>query len=224
MLALINHIPVEVAGLTLLDLNATPLFGANALLKASFDKAFSALALVIMSPLMCLIALMIKLDSPGPILFRQKRHGWDGHHIDVFKFRTMYHAQAVDGPADQARRYDPRITRVGSLLRRCSIDELPQFFNVLRGDMSVVGPRPHPIELNQNYTGQIDAYMQRHRVRPGITGWAQVHGFRGETDTLEKMQRRVDYDLYYIEHWSLWLDIKIILRTILGGWMSENAY
>lgn len=224
MLALINHVPREIAGMTVIDLNASPLDGHNAVLKATFDKAFSALVLLLLAPLFCLISLAIKLDSGGPVFFRQKRHGWDGHIIRVLKFRTMKH---VDSPADgvrQAVRNDPRVTAVGGILRRSSLDELPQFINVLRGDMSVVGPRPHPLLLNESFVGQIDAYLQRHRVKPGITGWAQIHGFRGETNTLDKMQKRVEYDLYYIEHWSLWLDVKIIMRTLVGGWSGDGAY
>jgi putative colanic acid biosynthesis UDP-glucose lipid carrier transferase len=224
MLALLNHIPSEIAGMTVINLNASPLDGHNALLKSAFDKLFSALALVLLCPLFCLLAIAIKLDSRGPVFFRQRRHGWDGKIIHILKFRTMYLDESLADVGRQAVRADPRVTRVGRLLRRTSLDELPQFINVLLGDMSVVGPRPHPVTLNENYVGRIDAFMQRHRVKPGITGWAQVHGLRGETETLEKMQRRIDYDLYYIENWSLWLDVKIILRTLLGGWMGESAY
>jgi putative colanic acid biosynthesis UDP-glucose lipid carrier transferase len=224
MLALLNHMPAEVAGMTVIDLNASPLSGYNTALKSAFDKIFAVTALIIMSPLLCFIVLAIKLDSRGPALFRQQRHGWDGSIIQILKFRTMKHVQDGENPYQQAVKHDPRITRVGSILRRTSLDELPQFFNVLRGEMSVVGPRPHPLELNESFNQQIEAYMQRHRVKPGITGWAQVHGLRGETETLEKMQKRVEYDLYYIENWSMWLDIKIIIRTILGGWTNESAY
>jgi putative colanic acid biosynthesis UDP-glucose lipid carrier transferase len=224
MLALINHVPGEIAGMTVIDLNASPLDGHNAVLKATFDKVFSALVLVLLAPLLCLISLAIKLDSRGPVLFVQKRHGWDGRIIRVLKFRTMKQADSLAGEDRQAVRDDPRVTAVGRILRRSSLDELPQFLNVLRGDMSVVGPRPHPLSLNESFIGQIDAYMQRHRVKPGITGWAQIYGFRGETETLDKMQKRVEYDLYYIEHWSLWLDIKIIMRTLVVGWSGDSAY
>lgn len=224
MLALLNHMPTEVAGMTVIDLNASPLSGYNTVLKGAFDKAFSMIALLITSPLLCFLAVAIKLDSPGPILFRQPRHGWDGNVIQVLKFRTMKHAEDSERHYQQAIRGDPRVTKVGGILRRTSLDELPQFFNVLKGEMSVVGPRPHPLELNESFNEQIEAYMQRHRVKPGITGWAQVHGLRGETETLGKMQKRVEYDLYYIENWSMWLDIKIIFRTILGGWTNESAY
>lgn len=223
-LRLINHMPIEIAGLTVIDLNASPLAGQNIMVKSVFDKLFSLAVLILLSPVLLLIALAVKLDSPGPVLFRQTRHGWDGKPIQVFKFRTMHDKQENPEQYQQATRGDQRVTRTGRFLRRTSLDELPQFFNVLTGDMSIVGPRPHPLELNEAFVEQIDAYMQRHRVKPGITGWAQINGFRGETDTLDKMKNRVDYDLYYIEHWSLWLDIKIILRTMGMGWMDENAF
>lgn len=223
MAALLSHVPVEIAGMTVIDLNASPLSGHNAVLKDLFDKLFSLAVLLLITPLMLVIALLIKFDSPGPVLFRQRRHGWDGKIINILKFRTMVQ---VDEPGQerQATRNDPRLTRVGAFLRRTSLDELPQFFNVLGGDMSVVGPRPHPVALNESFLQQIDVYMQRHRVKPGITGWAQVNGLRGETDTLDKMQKRVEYDLFYIEHWSLWLDMKIIIRTLASSWKDENAY
>ena len=224
MLALINHVPGEIAGMTVIDLSASPLDGHNAMLKALFDKVFAALALVLLAPLMCVIAVAIKLESKGPVFFLQQRHGSDGRIIRIFKFRTMKDTDIAADKSRQAVRNDPRVTTVGRVLRRSSLDELPQFINVLLGDMSVVGPRPHPLSLNEEFVEQIDAYMQRHRVKPGITGWAQIHGFRGETQTLEKMQRRIEYDLYYIEHWSLWLDVKIIIRTLIAGWTGDNAY
>ncbi len=224
MLALLNHIPSEVAGMMVIDLNASPLTGPNSLIKAAVDVIVAVSALAILSPVFAIIALLIKGGSPGPIFFKQKRHGWDGKVINVLKFRSMRDDNAHTDGSKQAQRDDPRITRIGRFLRRTSLDELPQFINVLMGDMSVVGPRPHPVALNKNFVRRIDAYMQRHRVKPGITGWAQIHGLRGETETLDKMQQRVQYDLYYIEHWSLWLDIKIIARTLLGGWAGNNAY
>jgi putative colanic acid biosynthesis UDP-glucose lipid carrier transferase len=224
MLPLLNHVPSEVAGMTVVDLNASPLTGHNTLVKAAFDKLIAVTALALTAPLLALIAVLIKLDSPGPIFFRQQRHGWDGRVINVLKFRTMLESPAQGDDARQAQHNDPRVTTVGRVLRKTSLDELPQFINVLRGEMSVVGPRPHPLALNHSYAGRIDAYMQRHRVKPGITGWAQVHGLRGETETLEKMQRRIEYDLYYIEHWSLWLDFRIILLTLATGWGGANAY
>jgi putative colanic acid biosynthesis UDP-glucose lipid carrier transferase len=224
MLTLLNHVPSEVAGMTVVNLNTSPLSGHNTLIKAAVDKLIALTALVLTAPLLGLIALLIKLDSPGPVFFRQKRHGWDGRVINVLKFRTMRESTAQDDDARQAQQNDPRVTSIGRVLRKTSLDELPQFINVLRGEMSVVGPRPHPLALNHSYAGRIDAYMQRHRVKPGITGWAQVHGLRGETETLEKMQRRIEFDLYYIEHWSLWLDIRIILLTLATGWGGANAY
>ncbi|MGV6827644.1 MAG: undecaprenyl-phosphate glucose phosphotransferase [bacterium] len=224
MLALINHTPGEIAGMTVIDLNASPLTGQNVLVKAVFDRLFAAIVLTLLSPLLLGIAILIKLDSQGSVLFRQQRHGWDGKTINVLKFRTMVDASQQDEGFQQAKRDDKRVTRTGKWLRRTSLDELPQFLNVLRGEMSVVGPRPHPLALNESFKDEINAYMQRHRVKPGITGWAQIHGYRGETDTLDKMQNRVDYDLYYIEHWSLWLDIKIILRTVFSGFVGDNAY
>jgi Undecaprenyl-phosphate glucose phosphotransferase len=224
MLTLLNHTPSEAAGMTVIDINASPLMGHNTLIKAAIDKLIAVIALTLLAPVMLVIACVIKLNSPGPVLFRQKRHGWDGRVIQILKFRTMYQAPVNADDARQARANDPRITSIGRFLRNTSLDELPQFINVLCGDMSVVGPRPHPLALNHSFSGRIDAYMQRHRVKPGITGWAQIHGLRGETETLDKMQRRIEYDLYYIEHWSLWLDIKIILRTLVSGWVGSNAY
>lgn len=216
-----EHRTSEVAGISLVELNATPLDGPDGLLKEAFDRSVAALSLLLLGPLLLLIGLLVRLDSPGPALFRQPRHGGDGRIIQVLKFRTMAHQQETE--ERQARPRDPRFTRLGAFLRRYSLDELPQLLNVLRGDMSLVGPRPHPVSLNQSFWHQLDAYMQRHRVKPGITGWAQVHGLRGLTDTVDKMQQRLDHDLYYIEHWSLWLDLKILLRTILRGW-NNNAY
>lgn len=222
LLDLMGHVPSEVAGMTAIELNASPLKGANALLKALVDRLGAALLLVLLSPLFLLVALAIRLDSPGPVLFHQSRHGGLGNIIEVYKFRTMRH-DPVAG-YQQATRHDPRVTRVGALLRRTSIDELPQLLNVLKGSMSLVGPRPHPVELSHEFTDKVYAYMQRHRLKPGITGWAQVHGYRGETDTIEKMARRVEHDLYYIENWSLWLDIRILAMTVLSAWTGRNAY
>src|SRR5690606_21619509 len=157
-----------------------------------------------------LIAALIKATSPGPVFFTQWRHGWDGKPFKVYKFRTMRAHYEPEGSVTQARRDDPRATPIGRLLRSTSLDELPQLFNVLRGDMSIVGPRPHAVAHNEFYKDRIDSYMERHRVKPGITGWAQVNGLRGRTETVETMRRRVELDLYYIEHWSLWFDIKIL--------------
>jgi Undecaprenyl-phosphate glucose phosphotransferase len=224
MLALLNHLPSHVAGMTVIELNASPLTGPNTLVKAAVDKLIALAALAVLAPVFAAIAIIIKLDSPGPVFFVQKRHGWDGKVIQILKFRTMHHAPTDAQNARQAQYNDPRITSVGGFLRKTSLDELPQFINVLRGDMSVVGPRPHPVALNESYLNRINAYMQRHTVKPGITGWAQIHGYRGETETLEKMQRRIDYDLYYIEHWSLALDLRIMALTMIKGWTGRNAY
>jgi len=157
------------------------------------------------------------------VLFRQRRYGLDGRPIMVWKFRSMC-VQENDDNVRQATRNDARITPLGAFLRRTSLDELPQFFNVLRGDMSIVGPRPHAVAHNEQYRKQVSGYMLRHKVKPGITGWAQINGWRGETDTLDKMQKRVEFDLEYIEHWSVWLDIKIILLTLFKGFLNKNAF
>ncbi|MDD3609760.1 MAG: undecaprenyl-phosphate glucose phosphotransferase [Halothiobacillaceae bacterium] len=223
-LRLLNHAVSDVLGLPMLDLSATPMTGINRVVKAVEDRVFAALILLLISPLMLLIALGVKLSSPGPVLFRQMRHGWDGRMIEIYKFRSMKPHDENEGEVTQAKRADPRVTRFGAFLRRTSLDELPQFINVLQGRMSIVGPRPHAVAHNEQYKDQIDQYMLRHRVKPGITGWAQVNGFRGETDTLEKMRQRVEYDLYYIEHWSLWFDVKIILLTLVRGFVHRNAY
>jgi len=222
VLRLLGHRASEIAGMTVIELNATPLDGPDALVKAVLDRLIAGVLLVLLAPLLLLIVVAIKLDSRGPVLFGQPRHGGGGRVIRVLKFRSMRPGDAND--ARQVRRDDPRVTRVGRLLRRTSLDELPQLFNVLRGEMSLVGPRPHPLALNEAYSGRLAAYMQRHRVKPGITGLAQINGYRGETDTLEKMQKRLDYDLEYIESWSLGLDFRILLRTALTGWLDRNAY
>ncbi len=221
---LLNHGLTEIAGLAAIDLTVTPLSGINRFLKACEDRILAAVILILLSPLMLAIAIGVKLSSPGPVLFRQHRHGWDGRPFTVYKFRTMVVHQEKPGRITQARRDDPRVTPFGAFLRRTSLDELPQLFNVLRGEMSLVGPRPHPVELNERYKGLIEAYMLRHKVKPGMTGWAQVNGWRGETDTLEKMERRVEYDLYYIENWSLWFDLKILFLTFSRGFVHRNAY
>jgi putative colanic acid biosynthesis UDP-glucose lipid carrier transferase len=222
LLRLLRHRASEVAGMTLIELNATPLDGPDAIVKAVLDRVLALVLLLVLSPLLLLVALAIRIESPGPVLFSQPRHGGGGRVIKVLKFRSMVHEHNPD--SRQARRDDPRVTRVGALLRRSSLDELPQLINVLRGEMSLVGPRPHPLALNQEYSDRLGAFMQRHRVKPGITGLAQIEGFRGETDTLEKIQKRLECDLYYIENWSLWMDLKILVRTALSGWIDRNAY
>ncbi len=222
--SLLNYGISQVAGLPVLDLNRSPMSGLNRLIKALEDRVLALVIILVIAPLMLMIALGIKLSSPGPVLFRQKRHGWNGEEITVLKFRSMAEHVEPGGQVTQARRADPRVTRFGAFLRRTSLDELPQFFNVLQGSMSVVGPRPHAVEHNRQYMRLVEGYMLRHKVKPGITGWAQVNGLRGETDSLDKMQRRVEYDLYYIEHWSLWLDIAIVLLTLVRGFISPRAY
>jgi Undecaprenyl-phosphate glucose phosphotransferase len=223
-LRLLRRPMTDVAGLPVVELSVSPMSGGNRLLKALEDRILALLILILVSPLLLAIAAAVKLTSPGPILFRQKRHGWGAREIEIYKFRTMVQTPNAGEHALQARRNDPRVTRIGRFLRRTSLDELPQFINVLQGRMSIVGPRPHPLWLSRQHMELIDAYMKRHKVKPGITGWAQINGFRGETDTLEKMQKRVEYDLYYIENWSLWFDIKIILMTPLSGFTHRNAY
>lgn len=222
--SLFNHSLSEIAGIPVINLSASPLEGGNRLIKELEDRVLALLILILISPLMLLIALGVKLSSPGPVLFRQLRHGWDGKPIEVWKFRTMYVHREDAGVVTQAKRNDPRVTPLGAFLRRTSLDELPQFINVLQGRMSIVGPRPHAIEHNEMYRELVDQYMRRHKVKPGITGWAQVNGLRGETDTVDKMRRRVEYDLYYIEHWSLWFDLKIIFLTLFKGFVHKNAY
>lgn len=173
------------------------------------------------------IALAIKLDSPGPVLFRQKRYGRNNKLIGVLKFRSMYHHARDPNGTQLTTRNDPRVTRVGAFLRRTSLDELPQFFNVIRGEMSVVGPRPHALLCKAGgvlYQDAVENYDWRHRIKPGITGWAQVNGWRGETETVDQIRKRVEHDIYYIENWSLLLDVKIIFKTIFGGFTGRNAF
>jgi Undecaprenyl-phosphate glucose phosphotransferase len=213
-------------GMPLLKLSERPLPSWSYIVKVVEDRLLALLLVILVGPLMLLLALLVRLDSAGPALFRQKRHGLNNAVIDVLKFRTM-HVDATEFGASsvtQARRDDPRVTRVGRWLRRTSLDELPQLLNVLRGEMSLVGPRPHALAHNDYYAKLIDGYLARHRVKPGITGWAQINGFRGETDTLEKMEGRVQCDLYYIDHWSLLFDLRILARTLLVGFVHRNAY
>jgi Undecaprenyl-phosphate glucose phosphotransferase len=200
-----------------------PLKGSKYILKRSIDFCLSVFLLFLLAPLLLVVAILIKIDSPGPVLFSQERHGFNNQPIKVLKFRTMRHMPSAT-TLQQARRGDPRVTRIGRVLRRTSIDELPQLVNVLAGEMSLVGPRPHAVVHNEEYGRQIDFYFARHRVKPGITGWAQVNGLRGETDTLDKMRRRVTYDLTYIENWSLLLDLKIIWMTIWSVTSCKNAF
>mgnify|MGYP000865983403 FL=1 len=201
----------------------TPFAGLNGIVKRCSDIIISSLILILISPILLLVALLVKLDSAGPIIFRQRRYGLDGKEIIVYKFRSM--SVCEDGPlVAQACRGDPRVTRTGAVLRKTSLDELPQFFNVLQGRMSIVGPRPHAVAHNETYRKLIKGYMVRHKVKPGITGWAQVNGYRGETQTLDKMEGRVLYDLEYLRNWSLKLDLYIIFRTITLVFRDAGAY
>jgi len=220
---LLNARAEEIDGLPLIGLCETPFAGVDGWFKRVEDVLLSALILTLVSPLLIAISVAVKVTSRGPVLFKQRRYGLDGARIRVYKFRTMNVCE--DGEeVPQASRGDTRVTRLGSFLRRTSLDELPQFFNVLQGRMSIVGPRPHAITHNEQYRRLIRGYMLRHKVRPGITGLAQVNGYRGETDTLEKMRKRVEYDLNYIRNWSLILDLKIIGLTVLRGFTHKNAY
>lgn len=210
-------------GLPVVGLCETPFTGINLLVKRASDIVLASLILVLVSPVMIGVAIGVRLSGPGPVIFRQRRNGLDGREIVVYKFRSMRVAE--DGAVvQQATRGDPRLTRFGAFIRRTSLDELPQFFNVLQGRMSVVGPRPHAVAHNELYRDIVKAYNVRHKVRPGITGWAQVNGHRGETDTLEKMQARVEYDLEYLRHWSLALDLRIIARTVRLVFGDRKAY
>jgi Undecaprenyl-phosphate glucose phosphotransferase len=213
-----------VHGIPMLMVHRRPLGPWSSVVKRIEDLVIGILALILLWPLMVVVAILIKLDSRGPILFRQARLGFNNNVITILKFRTMTYAPRSDDNVVQARRDDQRVTRVGRFLRRTSIDELPQIFNVLRGEMSLVGPRPHAIVHNQQYAELIDDYLGRHRVQPGITGWAQVNGLRGETDTLDKMRKRVEHDLSYINSWSIALDLKIIMLTAISVLNDRQAY
>ncbi len=213
----------DLDGLPIFSISESPLWGIDGWSKRLADLILSTLILLITSPLFLIIALLIKSTSKGPVFFQQKRYGLNGEEILVYKFRTM--SVCENGThVTQAKKMDPRITSTGSVLRRSSLDELPQFFNVLKGDMSVVGPRPHAVAHNEYYRNLIKGYMLRHKVKPGITGWAQINGWRGETETLDKMKKRVECDLEYIGKWSLWLDFKIIIITLFKGFSGKNAY
>ncbi len=221
---LLNHRMSEVAGHYAIDLSVSPMSGMSRFIKRSEDVVIGSLISLLILPVCAAIALAIKLTSPGPVLFKQYREGSNGRHFKVYKFRSMHVHNENNGQVTQAKKNDSRITKIGAFLRRTSLDELPQFFNVLQGRMSIVGPRPHALAHNEQYKELVESYMRRHKVKPGITGWAQVNGLRGGTDTLQKMQRRVEYDLWYIDNWSLWLDLKIIVMTVFKGFINKNAY
>ncbi|CAI8693645.1 putative colanic acid biosysnthesis UDP-glucose lipid carrier transferase [Burkholderia sp. IT-111MI5] len=223
-LSFFNQEVVEVLGVPAINLAASPITDVRILPKFVFDRLFALAALTALAPVMLLIAGLIKLTSRGPVFFRQKRKGIDGHEFEIYKFRSMKVHQEAAGTVTQATKNDTRVTPVGRFLRRTSLDELPQFINVLKGEMSVVGPRPHALAHDDIYKDLVKGYMFRYRIKPGITGWAQINGFRGETDQIEKMMGRVKLDLYYMQNWSFWLDIKIVALTLWKGFTGSNAY
>ena len=212
-----------VAGLPVVSVYESPFYGIDGWIKRAEDVVIGSLILALIAPFLLLIGLGIKLTSPGPVLFKQRRYGLNGGIVEVWKLRSMSVCDDGDTVV-QAQKNDARITPFGAFLRRTSLDELPQFINVLQGQMSIVGPRPHAVAHNEQYRRLIHGYMVRHKIKPGITGWAQVNGWRGETSTMDKMQQRVDCDLEYLRNWSLWLDIKIIFMTILKGFSGKNVY
>ncbi|HDS9777901.1 TPA: undecaprenyl-phosphate glucose phosphotransferase, partial [Klebsiella pneumoniae subsp. pneumoniae] len=213
----------EINGVPVVPLFDSPLNGINMVFKRLEDIIVSSLILILISPILLVIATAVKTTSKGPVIFRQVRYGMDGKPIKVWKFRSMT-VMENDDKVIQATKNDIRVTKVGKFLRSTSLDELPQFFNVLFGQMSVVGPRPHAVSHNEQYRSLIQGYMLRHKVKPGITGLAQINGWRGETDTLEKMEKRIEYDLLYIRGWSIWLDLKIIFLTVFKGFINKSAY
>jgi Undecaprenyl-phosphate glucose phosphotransferase len=216
-----------IGGLPFIALADKPIADWASVQKLVFDKTVAALALTLLAPLMALTALAIRIESKGPVLFRQKRLGFDNEPIEIFKFRSMYVDRCDSDARQLVSKGDPRVTGVGRIIRKTSIDELPQLFNVLMGTLSLVGPRPHALHAKAAdtlYHDAVEDYFARHRVKPGVTGWAQIHGWRGETDTLEKISKRVEHDLYYIDNWSIGLDIYILLRTPLALLNTESAY
>jgi putative colanic acid biosynthesis UDP-glucose lipid carrier transferase len=215
---------VDCLGVPVLNVIASPERGLRVLPKAIFDRLFALCALLALAPVLVAIAVAVKCSSPGPVFFRQSRKGMNGEVFSIYKFRTMYQGADRPGTVTQASRNDARITRLGRFLRSTSLDELPQFINVLKGEMSVVGPRPHAVEHDEYYKNLVQDYMYRYRIKPGITGWAQVNGYRGETERIEKMAARVMFDIHYIQHWTLGLDLKIVWLTVLKGFVGSNAY
>lgn len=206
-----------------ISIQDTPFYGLASVEKRLADVLLASVITVLISPVLLFVALGVKFSSPGPIIFKQLRYGLDGEPIEVWKFRSMK-TMENGNTVKQATKGDPRVTKFGAFIRRTSLDELPQFINVLQGHMSIVGPRPHAVAHNEEYRTIVDKYMLRHKVKPGITGLAQISGYRGETDTLEKMEKRVEYDLRYIQNWSLFLDIKIVFLTIFKGFVGKGAY
>jgi putative colanic acid biosynthesis UDP-glucose lipid carrier transferase len=223
-ISLFNHSMTDVAGLATINLTMSPVSTLRMWPKMLFDRLFAATALFALSPLLIAIAIAVKTTSKGPVFFTQKRKGADGRPFPIYKFRSMAVHKETTGHVTQATRNDPRVTKVGAFLRRTSLDELPQFLNVLFGHMSVVGPRPHALEHDDLYKDLVYGYMFRYRIKPGITGWAQVNGYRGATEKIEKMQSRVKFDLFYIHNWSFWFDIKIVAMTMFKGFIGRNAY
>ena len=224
-LRLINHSVKEIAGIPVLTLSETPLTGISRLAKSVEDKILSSLILIAISPVLLVIALLIKIDSPGPVFFRQNRTGWNGKTFSIWKFRSMVaQNQVLDNAViKQAERNDPRITKIGAFIRKTSIDELPQLFNVITGDMSLVGPRPHAVQHDEVYSERINDYYARHNIKPGMTGLAQVRGYRGETKEIDQMTKRIESDIEYINNWSIWLDLSILIRTI-RVFTSKDVY
>lgn len=212
----------EIGGLPVVSVYDTPFDSFDSAVKRIEDVVLSSIILCLIAIPMLIIAAAVKFTSPGPVIFKQRRYGINGEEFDVWKFRSMTTCDNGD-VVKQATKGDTRITKVGAFIRKTSLDELPQFINVLQGSMSIVGPRPHAVAHNELYRDKIDGYMQRHLVKPGITGWAQINGWRGETDTLEKMEKRVEFDLKYISRWSIWVDIKIIFMTFFKGFVHKNA-
>ena len=218
------HARIEHVGdVDTLSVFESPFIGAREFIKRTEDIIVASIILMLISPILIAIAFAVKFTSKGPVIFKQDRYGLDGRKIKVWKFRSMSVTEN-SSVVTQATKNDARITPLGGFLRRTSLDELPQFINVLKGDMSIVGPRPHAVAHNEEYRKKVEFYMLRHKAKPGITGWAQINGWRGETDTLDKMEKRVEFDLHYIKHWSLWFDIKIIFMTIFKGFKNANAY
>lgn len=212
-----------IGDLPVVAMNESPFTGIDGVVKNASDFVLALLILILISPIMLCIALAVKFTSPGPVIFKQRRYGLNGEEIIVYKFRSM--TVTEDGAnIQQAKQNDQRLTKIGGFLRRTSLDELPQFFNVLEGKMSIVGPRPHAVAHNELYRKLIKGYMLRHKAKPGITGWAQVNGWRGETEALEKMKARIEHDLYYLKNWSIWLDLWIIFKTVLVVFKKDNAY
>jgi putative colanic acid biosynthesis UDP-glucose lipid carrier transferase len=223
-MSLFNHSMTDVAGLPTINLTTSPVSAMQMWPKLLFDRCFAAAALIALAPLLIGISIAIKTTSKGPVLFTQYRKGADGRPFRIYKFRSMAMHVEHAGHVTQASRNDPRVTKVGAFIRRTSLDELPQFLNVLLGDMSVVGPRPHAMEHDDMYKDLVYGYMYRYRIKPGITGWAQVNGYRGATTKVEKMESRVKFDLFYIHNWSFWFDIKIVAITMIKGFIGRNAY